>query len=130
MRVFVAGASGAIGQPLIAELIRKGHAVTAMTHSDAGAKRLRALGVEIAIADALDNGAVEAALRGSKAEAVIDELTSIPKTPSELPAYAAGDQKLRIEGGGNLHHAAVASGVRRYVQQSSGFSCGEWWPRG
>ena len=43
MKVFVAGASGAIGQPLIAELIRKGHTVTGMTHSEAGAKRLREL---------------------------------------------------------------------------------------
>jgi 2-alkyl-3-oxoalkanoate reductase len=121
MKVFVAGASGAIGQPLIAELIRAGHTVTAMTQSEAGAKRLRASGVEIAIADALDKGAVEAALRASKAEAVIDELTSIPKTPSELSSAAARDQRLRIEGGGNLHRAAVACGVRRYVQQSSGF---------
>ena len=121
MKVFVAGASGAIGQPLIAELIRKGHTVTGMTHSEAGAKRLRAHGVEVAIANAFDNGAVEVALRASDAEAVIDELTSIPKTPSELPAYAAGDHKLRIEGGGNLHRAALACGVRRYIQQSSGF---------
>jgi nucleoside-diphosphate-sugar epimerase len=121
MKVFVAGASGAIGQPLIAELIRKGHTVTGMTHSEAGAKRLRAHGVEVAIANAFDNGAVEAALRASEAEAVIDELTSIPKTPSELPAYAAGDHKLRIEGGGNLHRAALTCGVRRYIQQSSGF---------
>jgi 2-alkyl-3-oxoalkanoate reductase len=121
MKVFVAGASGAIGQPLIAELIRKGHTVTGMTHSEAGARRLRAYGVEVAIANALDNDAVEAALRASSAEAVIDELTSIPKTSSELPAYAADDRKLRIEGGGNLHRAALASGVRRYIQQSSGF---------
>ena len=121
MKVFVAGASGAIGQPLIAELIRKGHTVTGMTHSEAGARRLRGYGVEVAIANALDSGAVEAALRASDAEAVIDELTAIPKTPSELPAYAAGDRKLRIEGGGNLHRAALACGVRRYIQQSSGF---------
>ena len=60
-----------------------------MTHSEAGAKRLREYGVEVAIANAFDKGAVEAALRASDAEAVIDELTSIPKTPSELPAYAA-----------------------------------------
>ena len=64
-------------------------------------------GVEVAIANAFDNDAVEAALRASDAEAVIDELTSIPKTPSELPAYAARDHKLRIEGGGNLHRAAL-----------------------
>ncbi len=121
MNVFVAGASGAIGQPLIAELIRKGHTVTGMTHSEAGAKRLRGYGVEIAIANALDKDEVEAALRASDAEAVIDELTVIPKTPSELPAYAARDQKLRIEGGGHLHRAALACGVRRYIQQSSGF---------
>ena len=121
MKVFVAGASGAIGQPLIAELIRMGHQVAGMTHSDAGAKRLREFGVEVAIADALDSDSVETALRASNAEVVIDELTAIPKTPSELPAYAAGDRKLRIEGGGNLHRAAVACGVRRYVQQSSGF---------
>jgi 2-alkyl-3-oxoalkanoate reductase len=121
MKVFVAGASGAIGRPLIAELIRKGHMVTGMTHSEAGAKRLRGYGVEVAIANALDNGAVEAALRASDAEAVIDELTAIPKTPSELPAYAAGDRELRIEGGGNLYRAALACGVRRYIQQSSGF---------
>jgi nucleoside-diphosphate-sugar epimerase len=121
MKVFVAGASGAIGQPLITELIRKGHTGAGMTHSEAGAKRLREYGVEVAIADAVDKGAVEAALRATNAGAVIDELTSIPKTPSELPAYAERDKKLRIEGGGILHRAALACGVRRYIQQSSGF---------
>ena len=54
---------------------------------------------------------------GLGCEAVIDELTS--QTPSQLPAYAVGDRKLRIEGGGNLHRAALACGVRRYIQQSS-----------
>jgi hypothetical protein len=62
-----------------------------------------------------------AALRASDAEAAIDELTSLPKTPSELPAYAAGDRKLRIEAGGNLRRAALACGVGCYIQQSSGF---------
>jgi 2-alkyl-3-oxoalkanoate reductase len=52
---------------------------------------------------------------------VIDELTSLPKAQSDMPKYAAGDRKLRIEGGGNLFRAAHASGVRRYLQQSSGF---------
>jgi hypothetical protein len=64
---------------------------------------------------------VAAALRASGAELVIDELTSLPKTPSELPAHAARDRKLRIEGGGNLHRAALTCGLRRYIQQSSGF---------
>ena len=73
------------------------------------------------IVDAFDGPAVEAALRRSKAEVVIDELTSLPKTQKDMPKYAAGDRKVRIEGGGNLFRAALATGVRRYLQQSSGF---------
>jgi nucleoside-diphosphate-sugar epimerase len=121
MRVFIAGASGAIGQPLIAELIRKGHTVTGMTQSEDGAKRLRAQGAEAAILNAFDAAGVEAALRGSGAEVVIDELTALPKNPADMPKASAGDAKLRLEGGGNLHRAAAACGVRRYIQQSTGF---------
>lgn len=121
MRVFVAGASGAIGEPLIAELLKGGHAVTGMTTSAARAKILEGQGASAAIVDAFDAAAVESALRRSKAEVVIDELTSLPKEQSEMPKYAAGDRKLRIEGGGNLFRAAIATGVRRYMQQSSGF---------
>src|SRR6204780_3246829 len=87
----------------------------------AGAKNLEGQGAEAVIVDAFDAPAVEAALRRSKAEVVIDELTSLPKAQSDMPKYAAGDRKLRIEGGGNLFRAAQASGVRRYLQQSSGF---------
>jgi 2-alkyl-3-oxoalkanoate reductase len=121
VRVFVAGASGAIGEPLIAELLKQGHSVVGMTTSEARAKNLERQGAEARIVDAFDVMAVEDALRRSKAEAVIDELTSLPKEQSDMPKYAAGDRKLRIEGGGNLFRAALATGVRRYLQQSSGF---------
>ena len=121
MRVFVAGASGAIGRPLIAELIRRGHTVTGMTRSEVGARHLAALGAVVAQVSAFDAPAVERALRESRAEVVIDELTALPRHPSEMAAAAAGDRKLRLEGGGNLHRAARACGVRRYIQQSSGF---------
>jgi len=121
MRVFVAGASGAIGEPLIAKLLKHGHSVIGMTSSESRAKNLERRGVETAIVDAFDAAAVEAALRRAKAEVVIDELTSLPKEQSEMPKYAAGDRKVRIEGGGNLLRAAIATGVRRYLQQSSGF---------
>lgn len=121
MRVFVAGASGAIGEPLIAELLKHGHAVTGMTTSETRAKILQGQGASAVIVDAFDAAAVEATLRRSKAEAVIDELTSLPKDLSEMSKYAAGDRKLRIEGGGNLFQAAIATGVQRYIQQSSGF---------
>ena len=86
-----------------------------MTSSEARAKNLERQGVEAAIVDAFDAAGVEAALRRSKAEVVIDELTSLPKEQSDMPKYAAGDRKLRIEGGGNLFRAAIASGARRYL---------------
>jgi nucleoside-diphosphate-sugar epimerase len=121
MRVFVAGASGAIGRPLIAELIRRGHTVTGMTRSEVGAQHLAALGAVVAQVSAFDAPALERALRESRAEVVIDELTALPGHPSEMAAAAAGDRKLRLEGGGNLHRAARACGVRRYIQQASGF---------
>lgn len=121
MKVFVAGASGAIGQPLIAELVRQGHTVTGMTRSEAGAQNLVALGASVAQVSAFDGSAVEQAVRRSQAEVVIDKLTALPKDPSQMAAAAAGDRKLRLEGGGNLHRAAQAAGVRRYIQQASGF---------
>jgi nucleoside-diphosphate-sugar epimerase len=121
MRIFIAGASGAIGQPLVAELVRRGHEVTGMTHSEAGARHLADMGAAVAQVSAFDAAAVEQALRDARAEVVIDELTSLPKDPSEITAAIPGDRKLRIEGGGNLHRAAMACGVRRYIQQASGF---------
>src|SRR5262245_5631505 len=121
MNIFVAGASGAIGRPLLAELVRQGHAVTGMTNSDAGARVIAGLGAAVAQVSAFDAPALERALRESRAEVVIDQLTALPRHPSEMAAAAAGDRKLRLEGGGHLHRAARACGVRRYLQQSSGF---------
>ena len=65
MRVFVAGASGAIGEPLIAELLKQGHSVVGMTSSEARAKNLERQGVEAAIVDAFDAaGGGAAAVKG------------------------------------------------------------------
>ncbi|MBN9521697.1 NAD(P)-dependent oxidoreductase [bacterium] len=121
MNVFVAGASGAIGRPLVAELVRRGHTVTGMTRSDAGAEALAALGAAVARVSAFDAPGLDRALRESKAEVVIDELTALPKSPADMAAAAEGDRRLRLEGGGYLLAAARACGVRRYVQQASGF---------
>src|SRR5262249_47183040 len=88
--------------------------------SESGARDLADLGAAVARVSAFDGAAVERALRDARAEVVIDELTSLPKDPSEMAA-APGDRKLRIEGGGNLHRAAMACGVPRYIRQASGF---------
>src|SRR5262245_32462598 len=121
MNVFVAEASGAIGRPLVAELVRRGHTVTGMTRSDAGATALADLGAAVARVSAFDAPGLEQALRESKAEVVVDELTALPKSPADMAAAAEGDRRLRLEGGGNLLAAARRCGVRRYVQQASGF---------
>ena len=121
MNVFVAGASGAIGRPLVAELVRRGHAVTGMTRSDAGATALANLGASVARVSAFDAPGLEQALRESKAEVVIDELTALPKSPADMAAAAEGDRRLRLEGGGNLLAASRRCGARRYIQQASGF---------
>lgn len=121
MNIFVAGASGAIGRPLLAELVRQGHAVTGMTTSDAGARVIAGIGAAVAQVSAFDAPALERAVREARPDVVIDQLTALPRHPSEMAAASAGDRKLRLEGGGNLLRAARAAGARRYVQQSSGF---------
>ena len=121
MNIFVAGASGAIGRPLLAELVRQGHAVTGMTNSDAGARVIAGLGAAVTELSAFDAPALDRAIHESRAEVVIDQLTALPRHPSEMAAAAAGDRKLRLEGGGNLHRAARSCGVGRYIQKASAF---------
>ena len=126
MRVFVAGATGAIGRPLVTALAKGGHEVTAMTSSERGLKTLEQRGIDGVIADALDREAVKAAIGRVRPDAVIDELTSLPKdyTPDAMRTAAERDRRLRLEGGGNVHAAARAAGVRRYIVQSTGFFYG------
>ncbi len=124
MKIFVAGASGAIGQPLVARLVRQGHTVTGMIQTESGAQKMHALGATPALVNAFDGSGLEAALRASRAEIVIDELTALPATPMDSAAALPGDRRLRIEGGGNLRRAAQASGIRRYIQQSGGMFLG------
>src|SRR5262245_58414150 len=121
MRIFVAGASGAIGEPLGAELVRRGHEVTGMTHSEAGARHLADMGAAVAQVSAFDAAAVEQALKDARAEVVIDELTSLPKRPSEMAAAAPGDRKLRIGAAGTSHRAGMPCGVRGNAQKRRGF---------
>lgn len=121
MRIFLAGASGAIGLPLVAELVRRDHDVTGLTHSESGARRLKELGANVARGSALDAPFVEQAMRAARAEIVVDQLTSLPRDPAQMAAAAPEDRRLRLEGGGHLHRAAIACGARRYVQQASAF---------
>ena len=123
MKILVAGGTGAIGRPLIAELLSKGHAVVALTRSPEKAPGLLEQGVEPAIADVLDLDAVKAVLNRARPEVVIEQLTALPRTYTResLSAAAAFNTRLRLEGGANVLAAAQASGVRRYLRQSIAF---------
>jgi nucleoside-diphosphate-sugar epimerase len=123
MRVLVAGATGAIGRPLISALVASRWEVIGITSTERGVQTWRDKSAEAFLADALDRNAIEAVIRKVRPEAVIDELTSLPKkyTPEEMRAAAERDRKLRFVGGRNVQDAAIAAGARRYIVQSTGF---------
>ena len=123
MKIFVAGGTGAIGRPLILELLAKGHAVVALTRSPEKAHALAEEGVEPAIADIFEADAVKTVVSRSQPEVVIEQLTALPKTytTESMAAAAPLNHRIRLEGGANVFAAAEAAGVRRYLRQSVAF---------
>ena len=123
MRVLIAGATGAIGRPLIRCLNQNHHTVYALARSPKSSRVVTELGAEPVTADALDAASVKAAITQVRPDAVINELTSLPShyTAAEMRAAAERDRKIRIEGNINLLAALRDARVRRYVLQSGGF---------
>src|ERR1700754_507303 len=120
MRIFVAGASGAVGRRLIPLLAGRGHEVTGTTRSPERTHAIRALGAEPVVVDALDGDAVMAAVTEAKPQVVVHELTAIsgPLNLRKFDAYFAATNRLRTEGTDHLLTAAHAAGVRRFIAQS------------
>ena len=118
MRILIAGASGAIGRPLVRRLRANQHEVFALARSSDSAPALREIGAETVIADALDAAAVKAAVGRIRPDAVINELTSLPRhyIPAEMKAAAERDRKVRVEGN---HRRLRESSSSRYVTDSS-----------
>jgi hypothetical protein len=123
MKVLVAGATGAIGRPLIRCLKEGGHAVFGLVRSAESASALDGMGAEPVIGDALDAASVKAAIQRVRPDAIVNELTSLPKhyTPEEMKTAADRDRTVRTRGNINLLAAMADAGVRRYLLQSSGF---------
>ena len=120
MRVFVAGATGAIGTRLVPKLVERGHEVIGTTRSVDRAQRLHALGAEAVALDLLDRGAVGEAVLDAKPEAIIHQATAL----TGLSDFKHFDRSfhqtnlLRTEGTDALLEAAREAGVRRFVAQS------------
>ncbi len=124
MNVFLAGATGAIGQQLVPRLVAAGHRVHGMTRSDSKASMLEALGAVPVVADALDPDQVAAAVGSAKPEVIIHELTAIGSIdPRHLDRDFGVTNRLRTEGTDHLLSAGQAAGVRRFIAQSYG----SWW---
>ncbi|MCV9961857.1 NAD(P)-dependent oxidoreductase [Pararhizobium sp. BT-229] len=121
MNIFIAGATGAVGLPLVRALRAQGHRVTGMTRPGPGVDRLRELGAEASTADAFNAAEVRRALEAAKPEIVIDQLTWLPPSPADIIKAMPNDTRLHREGGANLLAASEAIGVRRFIMQSRGF---------
>src|SRR5262245_33248957 len=113
MKIFVARGTGAIGRPLIAELLAKGHALVALTRSPEKAQALVEQGIEPAIADVFDTDAVNAVVRHAQPEVVIEQLTALPRHYTR-ESMSAPPSTL----------ASVSKGVPMYWQPRTRRGCG------
>jgi nucleoside-diphosphate-sugar epimerase len=119
-RIFLAGASGAIGRRLTPLLHSAGHYVCGSTRSEANADALRSLGADPVVVDVFDASALSRAVASARPDVVIHQLTDLPKdlNPREMGAAIVRTARVRSEGTRNLVRAAIAAGARRLVAQS------------
>ena len=125
MRIFVAGATGAIGRPLVAALIMAGHSVVGLTRTPGKADTIRRMGAEPVVADGLDAVAIRAAVLSARPDAIIHEMTDLAGTTDlrHFNRTFASSNRLRTMGTDHLLAAAREIGVQRFIAQSY---CG--WP--
>jgi nucleoside-diphosphate-sugar epimerase len=122
MRIFLAGATGAIGSRLVPQLVAAGHTVVGTTRHESKADRLRFLGAEPAVLDPLDPAAVAAAVEKAAPDVLVHQLTALSNLSNfrKFAAEFAETNRLRTEGTDILLTAGRAAGVRRVVAQSFG----------
>jgi nucleoside-diphosphate-sugar epimerase len=129
MRIFVAGASGAIGRPLVRQLVAAGHEVAGMTRRQERVAEIRAAGATAVVCDVFDADALTDAVAATRPEAVVHALTALPHRYKPKSDYLAATNRIRTEGTGNLLAAAQAAGARRIVAESVAFfyrPTGDW----
>ncbi|MGH3082962.1 MAG: NAD-dependent epimerase/dehydratase family protein [Gaiellaceae bacterium] len=120
MRVFVAGASGAIGARLVPQLIDQGYEVIGTATSLGRAKRISALGAEAIVLDLLDRRAVREAVRTAELDAIVHQATALADMSDfkRFDRSFAKTNRLRTKGTDNLLAAAREAGVGRFIAQS------------
>jgi nucleoside-diphosphate-sugar epimerase len=123
MRVFVAGATGALGRHLVPGLVAAGHEVTATTRTPGKVAQLREAGAESVVVDGLDREAVVAAVRAAGPEVIVHQMTALADMRSlrKVDQAFAATNELRTRGTDNLLAAAARAGTRRVVAQGHNF---------
>src|SRR5918994_1343409 len=124
MKVFVAGATGAIGKQLVPQLVERGHEVTGTTRSEAKQQLVRELGARPVVADALDPESVAQAVARAEPEVIVHQLTALSgkiglRDMRNPDRFSEPTNRLRTEGTDHLLAAGRAVGVRRFVAQSN-----------
>jgi nucleoside-diphosphate-sugar epimerase len=121
MKIFIAGASGAIGRHLVPQLVARGHEVVGTTRSTAKTGVLYALGAEPVVVDALDPDSVADAVAKAEPEVIVHQLTALsgPMDFRHAKRMAAATNRLRTEGTDHLLAAARVAGARKVVAQSN-----------
>jgi nucleoside-diphosphate-sugar epimerase len=120
MRVFVTGATGAIGARLVPQLVERGHAVSGTTRSAEKADRVRGLGAEAVMLDVLDPAAVRKAVLDASPDAIVHQATALSGASDfkHFDRTFAVTNLLRTRGTDALLEAAREAGVARFVAQS------------
>jgi len=118
MRVFLAGASGVIGQRLIPRLVQAGHVVGGLTRSPSKTELVSHLGAEPILCDVFDREALIQAVREFEPDVVLDELTDLPDDAARISELAGLNARIRTEGTQNLIEAARRSGSPKILAQS------------
>ena len=124
MKIFVAGATGALGTPVVRKLIERGHEVVGLTRSSAKADRLAEAGAQPVLGDVLDRQAVEDAVSETRPDALVQLLNALPKRGPIRPKEMDATNVLRVTGTDHLVDASLRHGVTRYVAESMIFGYG------
>ena len=124
LRIFLAGAAGAVGRRLVPLLVDNGHHVIGTTRSASKADALATMGIEPVVVDVFDESKLAQAVLNARPDVVIHQLTDLPAglEPSRMPEALGRNAKLREEGTRNLVRAAHLAGVPRMVAQSIGWA--------
>jgi nucleoside-diphosphate-sugar epimerase len=124
MRVFIAGATGTLGLPLVRALVAGKHQVTGLTRSLEKGRTLEQMGAAAAVADALDAANLEQAVRAANPDCVFHLLTALPKRAPLRASQMKQTNILRTTGTANLLKASIAAGAKRMVAESMIFAYG------